>query len=122
MSEAHPDADLVRVTRTTTTYEPAVKTGPVVAKRRNSAVIWVLAVTAAVLIAVIATGAVYFGNQQNVTSVNPGQARAEDLNQQAAAAQQSADQSAAQTRSLAATAARDKAAARHAAAGANEAR
>lgn len=52
MSEAHPDADLVKVTRTTTTYEPAAtQTATPVAKRQSQVLLWMISI--AVLIAIV---------------------------------------------------------------------
>jgi uncharacterized membrane protein YeiB len=120
MSEAHPDADLVKVTRTITTYEPAAKTGPVAIRRRNRTLIWVAVVVVAV--AVVAGGLIWL-DLSSAPAAAPHSAVAADqtsaLSQQATAAQQSADQSATQTNALAATAAQDRTAARHAAAIAN---
>jgi hypothetical protein len=125
MADAHTDADVVKVTRTTTTYEPAAKkSGPTPARRRSSTLLWAIGIGAVVVVAV---GAIAYENQNTPASAqqNPvaaDQSHAQTLSQQAAtaqqtaqSAQQSADQSEAQARSLAAAAAQDRAAARRAA-------
>jgi uncharacterized protein HemX len=123
MSEAHPDADLVKVTRTTTTYEPAAKTSePAAVKRRNHILLWVIGVC---LVVAVALAGVYYYNaqsapaaaQQNAVAANQGLAqsltqKAATAQQQAQTAQQSADQSETNARSLAVGAAADRAAAR----------
>jgi hypothetical protein len=58
MSESHPDADLVKVTRTTTTYEPAAA-GPAVApaKRSDRSLLWGGGVVLVAVIALIISSA-----------------------------------------------------------------
>jgi len=131
MSEAHPDADLVKVTRTTTTYEPAAKTSePAAVKRRNHVLLWILG---ACLVVALTIGGVIYMNAQNTSAVAQQGAAADQgvaqslaqkaaTSQQAAqAAQQSADRSQTQARSLADNAAQDSIAARRAAVRANAA-
>jgi uncharacterized protein HemX len=131
MSEAHPDADLVKVTRTTTTYEPAAKTSePAVAKRKSHVLLWILA---ALLVVALTIGGVIYMNAQNTAAVaqqgavaDQGVAqnlaqKATTAQQAAQAAQQTADRSQTQARSLADAAAQDSVAARHAAVRANAA-
>jgi hypothetical protein len=126
MSEAHPDADLVKVTRTTTTYEPAPKASePPAVKRRNPILLWALG--ACLVVAVIAAGWFFYNAQttpaaaqQNAVAANQGLAqtltqKASTAQQQAQTAQQSADQSETNARSLAASAANDRTAANRAA-------
>jgi uncharacterized protein HemX len=122
MSEAHPDADLVKVTRTTTTYEPAAKTSePAAVKRRNHILLWVIGVC--LVVAVALAGVYYYNAQsapaaaQNAVAANQGLAqsltqKAATAQQQAQTAQQSADQSETNARSLAVGAVADRAAAR----------
>jgi hypothetical protein len=127
MSDAHTDADVVKVTRTTTTYEPvATKRGPSPSRRRNSTLLWAIGVCAVVVVAV--AGVAHYEDQNTPASaqqsaVAADQNHAQALGQQAATAQQtaqsdqqSADQSEAQARSLAVGAAQDRAAASSAAA------
>lgn len=126
MSEAHPDADLVKVTRTTTTYEPAANTSqPAAVKRSNHILLWVLGLC--LVVAVALAGLFYYNGQntpaaaqQNAVAANQGLAqsltqKATTAQQQAQTAQQSADQSETNARSLAASAAGDRAAANRAA-------
>ncbi len=123
MSEAHPDADLVKVTRTTTTYEPAGKqTETISAKPRNGALLWVIGICAVVAVAV--GGILYYNSQTTPASIQQSAASsAQALDQQAAssqqaaqAARQSADQARAQATTLTANAVRDRRAATLAAA------
>jgi flagellar biosynthesis/type III secretory pathway M-ring protein FliF/YscJ len=82
MSELHPDADLVKVTRTTTTYEPADnRSKPVPFRQRHGSLLWVAAI---VVMVAIVLGILYYMNTA------AGQARAQSLSQQAAASQQGA--------------------------------
>lgn len=132
MSEAHPDADLVKVTRTTTTYEPAAKTSePAAVKRRNHILLWVIG--ACLVVAVAVAGLFYYNaqntpaaTQQSAVAANQGLAqtltqKAATAQQQAQTAQQSADQSETNARSLAVGAADDRAAAKRATVRANAA-
>jgi uncharacterized protein HemX len=134
MSEAHPDADLVKVTRTTTTYEPATKQAKqteTVSKARNPILPWVIGVVA---VAAVAVGGVLYYNAQPTSAsaqhsaVANDQNRAQTLNQQAdssqqaaQAAQQSADQARARATTLTADANHDRHAATLAAARADAA-
>lgn len=132
MSELHPDEGLIKVTRTTTTYEPAAGDHqPTVVKRRDSRAFWVVGLVALVVIVV---GVVYYLNVRNTpaaiqqSAVAADQGRAQTLSQQAVSAQQdaqaaqdSADASQKEARSRAALAALDRAAARKAAANADNA-
>lgn len=125
MSEAHPDADLVKVTRTTTTYEPIdTKAKPAAVKSRNRTMAGVVAVC---LLAAVVVGGLIYASRSNTPVVAQqstavtAQQNAQTLSQRATTAQQSADRSAAQTRSLAA-AAKDRVAARRAAIGASDSR
>ena len=61
MSEAHPDADLVKVTRTTTTYEAASKQTPLATKPGNRMLLWVVGIC---IVAAIAAGGIFFYNAQ----------------------------------------------------------
>jgi hypothetical protein len=126
MSEAHPDADLVKVTRTTTTYEPAeTKSQPAVVRRRNRTMLWVVG---AIVLALVVVGAILYASTLNTPAATQqnaavaSQQNAQSLSQQATTAQQSADQSAAQTRALSVAAAKDRDAARRASAGAADSR
>jgi cytoskeletal protein RodZ len=126
MSEAHPDADLVKVTRTTTTYEPAeTKSQPPAVRSRNRTMLWVVG---AVVFAVLVLGALYYASTLNTPAATQqsaavaSQQNAQTLSQQATTAQQAADQSAAQTKTLSATAATDRDAARSASVGAADSR
>jgi hypothetical protein len=126
MTEAHPDAEMVKVTRTTTTYEPAeTKSQPPAVRRRNRTMLWVVG---ACVVAVLAIAGLYYAStlntpaatQQNAAAAS--QQNAQTLSQQATTAQQAADTSAAQTRTLSTTAATDRDAARRASAGAADSR
>jgi hypothetical protein len=136
MSELHPDADLVKVTRTTTTYEAAdprkTTTDRQVKKGRNRRLSWVIGICAA--LAIIGVVGVMYYDAHNTSAVVQQSALAEDqgraqaLSRQADAAQrtaqsaqQSADRSAADARTLADNAAQDRAAAKRAAIRANDA-
>jgi cytoskeletal protein RodZ len=126
MSEAHPDADLVKVTRTTTTYEPAeTKTQPAAVKSRNRTMAWVVGLC---LLAAVVVGGLLYASTMNTPAATQqstavaDQQNAQTLSQQATTAQQTADQSAAQTRSLNAAAAKDRDAARRASVGAADSR
>ena len=96
MTEAHPDADLMKVTRTTTTYEPAeTKTQPAAVKRRNRTMVWVLG---ACLLAAVVVGGAFHASKLNTPAATQqsvavaDQQNAQALSQQATTAQQSADQ------------------------------
>lgn len=128
MTELHPDADLVKVTRTTTTYEPAPhKAAPVapMARPANRTLLWVGVIVAVV---VIGGGALLYMNAQNTpaavqqSAVAADQGRAQTLGDQAVSAQQgaqaaqaAADQSESKAQDLARSAAQDRAAADRAA-------
>jgi len=119
MSERHPDADLVKVTRTTTTYERAAPRATPHAMRRDGGLPWVTGVIA--LVAIFAGAFWYYGRggpdsvQREVAAA--AQVHAQALSQQAQhrteVAQLSADRSRAQ---LDAGAANDLAAAKQEAA------
>jgi len=101
MSEAHPDADLVKVTRTTTTYEPAARTSePAAVKRRNHVLLWVIGVC---LVVAIALAGLYYYNgrstlaaaQQSAVAANRG--LDQSLTQEAATARRQAQTDAGST-------------------------
>jgi uncharacterized protein HemX len=126
MSEAHPDADVVKVTRTTTTYEPVeTKSQPPAVRQRNRTMLWVIG---ACLLAVLILGGLYYASTLNTPAATQqsaavaSQQNAQTLSQQATTAQQTADQSAVQTKALSATAATDREAARRASTGAADSR
>jgi len=127
MTEAHPDADMVKVTRTTTTYEPVeAKAQPAVVRRRNRTMLWIVG---ACVVAVLAIAGLYYATTLNNTpaatqqdAAAASQQNAQTLSQQATAAQQAADTSAAQTRTLSAAATKDREDARRAAVGAADSR
>jgi len=127
MSEAHPDAEMVKVTRTTTTYEPVeTKSQPPAVRQRNRTMLWIVG---ACVVAVLAVAGLYYASTLNNTpaatqqnAAVASQQNAQTLSQQATTAQQAADQSAAQTRALSAAAAKDRDDARSASVGAADSR
>jgi uncharacterized protein HemX len=102
MSELHPDADLVKVTRTTTTYERAAPHTTRDARRRDGGLPWVMGLI--VVVAILAGVFWYYGRggpdsaQREIATA--AQVHAQALSQQAQnrteVAQQSADRSRAQ--------------------------
>lgn len=126
MTESHPDAEMVKVTRTTTTYERAeTKSQPAAVRKRNRTMLWIVG---ACLIAVLVVAGLYYASTLNTPAATQqnaaasAQQNAQTLAQQATTAQLSADQSAAQTRTLSVAAAKDRDAARQASVGAADSR
>jgi hypothetical protein len=128
ISEAHPDADLVKVTRTTTANEPAAKASePSTVKRRNHVLLWILC--PCLVVALVVGGVIYMNAQDTLAMAQQGavadQGGAQSLAQKAATAQQavqqSADRSQSHAQALADNAATDSIAAKRAALRANAA-